>query len=157
MVRDQSPGRISLAEHRFRWPISCDGIGMAMDQFPTAPDLCIDARYAGREFGKFWARTKLRTIMFDLDEGNDLIIAINCDAVDGDDRDFLLFSSCVVERLQHLGTTFAKRSERVAQGDIVTICKQCCIAGRIAIENLAKRLVAFGDRRFQSGWHHIDN
>ena len=100
-----------------------DGIGVAVDQLPAVANFFVYARDTGRERGKVAARAQLRTIMFDLDKSDELIIAINCDPIDRDDCAILIFCGGVVERLQRFGSTLSKWTERVAQSDVVAICK----------------------------------
>src|SRR6185369_10642307 len=93
------PAATLFSQHGFRRATCRDGIGVAVDELPAGADFLVNARHARREFREVRARAQLCAIMFDLDKNDDLLVAIDRDAIDRDNRTILIFGRRVVQHL----------------------------------------------------------
>ena len=102
--RRQSQRPTLFSQHGFRRATCRDGISVAVDELPASADFLVNARHARSESREVRARAQLCAIMFDLDKNDDLLVAIDRDAIDRDNRAILIFGRRVVERLQQSGS-----------------------------------------------------
>ena len=92
-----------------------------MDQLPKSTDLFVDACDPGSELGEVGACPQFRPTMLDLHENYDIGIAIDRDPFDADNRAVLILDGRVVESFEDSGSTFAKRSEWIAERNVVAV------------------------------------
>jgi hypothetical protein len=95
--RDGGFGAGLVVEDGFGGAGCGDGVGVPVDGFPVAMDELVDARDADVEFGGLLAGSYLGSIVFYLDNGDEVFVAVFCDEVDKEDFAIVIFGGGVGE------------------------------------------------------------